>query len=490
MTTTPTDTAPINAASIDATPIDYADVQGTILRGYRVDFARHFILSITDAVAAGTLLANLVDGADGLPKVTTALRTGVRPAYFLNVSFTCTGLAAMGVSAADLSTFDGSFQLGASNASVASNVGDVGSSAPEHWIGGLGDGAQVHLLVSLWVRDSTEVLESVSAQLRAAFDGAATILLEQDANALPDNKVHFGYRDSISQPTVLGAPPTKHTPDDQPVVATGEFLLGYTNEIGGTYRVSPSQLSTNSSYAAFRILEQDVPAYDALVQAFADKTGLAPEMAAAKICGRWRNGNPLTLAPTQEHPVLPRDQLNNFTYIAPPATTDDTLGLVCPIGSHIRRNNPRNEGVVGGGTSTNHRITRRAMPYGPPYDPKSPDSASRGLVGYFINASIQNQFEFLTSQWNMTSSFVKSATAPGGSPAGNAVFNISGEDVFTGVNDPASSSFTFAGAGNNGSGNTTATGFGRTITTRGGVYCFFPGITGLKYLAGLPTATS
>ena len=44
----------------DTTPIDYADVQGTILRGYRVDFARHFILSITDPLAAGTLLTDLV----------------------------------------------------------------------------------------------------------------------------------------------------------------------------------------------------------------------------------------------------------------------------------------------------------------------------------------------------------------------------------------------------------------------------------------------
>ena len=483
-------TMPVDATPTDATPINYADVQGTILRGYRVDFARHFILSITDAAAAGTLLANLVNGSDGLPKITTAQRTGEKPACFLNVSFTCTGLATMGVSATDLKTFDGSFQLGASNAGVAANVGDVGSSAPAHWIGGLGDGAQVHMLVSLWVRDSTDVLESVSAQLRSAFAGVATILLEQDANALPDNKVHFGYRDSISQPTVLGAPPTKHTPDDQPVVATGEFLLGYTNEIGGSYNVSPTPLSLNGSYAAFRILEQDVAAYDALVQAFADKAGIPTEMAAAKICGRWRNGNPLSLSPTQEDPLLPRDQLNNFTYVAPPAATDDTLGLTCPIGSHIRRNNPRNEAVVGGGTSSNHRIIRRAMPYGPPYDPEKPDSATRGLVGYFINASIQNQFEFLTSQWSMTSDFVKSATAPGGSPAGNTVFNISGEDVFLGVNNPKSSSFTLAGPGANGSGNTTVTGFGRTITTRGGVYCFFPSISGLQYLAGLPAATA
>ena len=89
--------------------------------------------------------------------------------------------------------------------------------------------------------------------------------------------------------------------------------------------------------------------------------------------------------------------------------------------------------------------------------------------------STGGQFEFLTSQWNLEPDFVKSATAPGGTPPeGNAVFNITGEDVFLGVNAPASSSFTFPAAGNIGRGNTNVTGFGRTIMTRGSVYCFSP----------------
>jgi len=467
--------------------IDYGDVQGTILRGYRVDFARHFILSITNAAATGKLIQALVDGSDGLPKITTARRTMPKPDCFLNLSFTCPGLAAMGLSAAELGSFDASFQLGATNSKVASNVGDVGDSAPQNWIGGLNNGGQVHLLLSLWVDDSLQVLETVSAQLRAAFVGAVTELSAQDATAMPDNKVHFGYRDSIAQPNVLGAPPSKRPPDDQPVVATGEFLLGYPNESGGTYSVTPAQLATNSSYAAFRILEQDVAAFDELLETYSTQAGMSREMLAAKICGRWRNGNPLELAPTEQGPVLPTAQLNNFTYVTGQTATDDTLGLKCPVGSHIRRNNPRNEAVVGT-DSSHHRIVRRAMPYGPPYDPQKPGDAARGLVGYFINASVQNQFEFLTSQWNQQSDFVKSAVGPGGSNDGNAVFNISGEDVFLGVNDPASSSFTLAGVGKNGTGNTTLAGFGRTITTRGGVYCFFPSISGLGYLASLAQA--
>src|SRR5207253_9720083 len=94
-------------------------------------------------------------------------------------------------------------------------------------------------------------------------------------------------------------------PDAQPAVATGEFLLGYTNERTGKYTVQPPQLSTNSSYAAFRILEQDVAAFEALLTECAAKAGIDRELLAAKICGRWRNGNPLTLKPDAPGDVLP-----------------------------------------------------------------------------------------------------------------------------------------------------------------------------------------
>jgi len=162
----------------------------------------------------------------------------------------------------------------------------------------------------------------------------------------------------------------------------------------------------------------------------------------------------------------------------------------CPIGSHIRRTNPRNEQVVGT-DATHHRIVRRAMPYGPAYDPARPDSTPRGLIGYFINASISNQFEFLTGQWNLLSTFVKSAKAPCGSGTGNAGFNISGQDVFLGVNDPQpgsanASGFTLAACGPSGSANKVLTGYSRLIITRGSAYCFLPSLTGLRYLARLP----
>ena len=470
------------------TSIDYADVQGTILRGYRVDLARHFVLSVTDAAGAGAFIGHLVDGSGGVPRITTAARWTTKPECFVNIAFTCTGLSALGLMAAELATFDLAFQRGATSDLSAATVGDVGESAPANWIGGLAEGSRVHVVLNLWVHKDPAVLEEVTARLRAAFARGMMELSAHDAQALPDNFVHFGYHDNIAQPTIDGAPPRKHPiPDDQPVVPTGEFLLGYQNAYQSEYSVQPAQVSTNSSYAAFRILEQDVVGFEQFLETFAPQARIDPEMLAAKVCGRWRNGNPLELIPDAPGTTLPLNQLNDFTYVTADPEKDDTLGLRCPIGSHIRRNNPRNQSVVGT-DSTHHRIVRRAMPYGPAYDRARPDSTPRGLIGYFINGSLTNQFEFLQGQWNLTSTFVKSATGPGGPDAGNAVFNISGEDVFLGVNDPSDSSFTLAAPGARGKNNTNITGYRRLITTRGGVYCFLPSISGLRYLAALPAA--
>ena len=385
------------------------------------------------------------------------------------------------------STFDLGFQRGATASATVNLVGDVGESNPSHWIGNLSEGDAVHVVLSLWVTEDPVVMEKVTAELRAAFAGGLRELSSHDARAMSDNRVHFNYRDNIAQPTVSGAPPRKHAvPDAQPVVSTGEFLLGYPNESGAEYWVEPPELSKNSSYSSFRILEQDVAGFETFLATYSKQAGIEPEALAAKVCGRWRNGNPLELMPDSMGDPLPTTQINDFSYVSRDPVSDDTLGLKCPIGSHIRRNNPR-DGAVVGTDATHHRIVRRAMPYGPDYDPKKPDPAPRGLIGHFINGSITNQFEFLMGQWDNSPDFVKSATGVDAGCLGNAVFNISGSDVFLGVNDPSSSSFTLPACGKGGKENVTIKGFDRLIVTRGGAYCFLPSITGLKYLASLPS---
>lgn len=464
--------------------LDYADIQGTILRGYRVDHARHLVLRILDAAAAKGFLGGLVDPASGSPQITTAARWSAKPTSFLNLGITAAGLAALGQ---PLGGFPAAFTRGATDPVTARLVGDIGASAPSQWVDGLADGTAVHLILSLWVDGDLDELERVTAILRQAFAGSLAELAAQDATALPGNKVHFGYTDNISQPTVAGAPPTKRPrPDRQPVAPTGEFLLGYPSQNAdrACYRVTPTPLSTNSSFAAFRLLEQDVGAFDAWLASAAARAGVDVELLAAKVCGRWRTGVPLVLSPDTgtPDPPLPPERINDYTYVA----DDDKFGYRCPVGSHMRRTNPRDGRVVAGGSL--HRIIRRAMPYGPPYDPATPDGP-RGLVGWFINADLGNQFELIMSQWVNGSAFVMSdpADCPKGTPGrqcANPLWNITGNDVVLGANDPASSSFTlsYPATAQARWHNEALTGFASFVTTRGGAYCYLPSITALRYL--------
>lgn len=468
------------------TDLDWGDIQGTVLRGYRVDLARHFVLKVRDPARARDLLGSLAGGDRSRPQITTAARWRDKPESFLNLGITYEGLRALGLPPESLGSFPAAFVRGATDPHTATLVGDVGGSAPEHWIGGLSRRADVHLIISVWVWKRPEVLEEVSAQLRAELAGAADELWAHDARALPGDAVHFGYRDGIAQPLVKGAPPMKHpAPDAQPEVATGAFLLGHENQHGSVYGVEPEELSTNSSFAAFRILEQDVSGFEAFLTAGAATLGIDRELLAAKVCGRWRNGIPLSLSPTTPRSTgIAETSINDFDYVSADSDADDTFGYRCPLGSHIRRTNPRGAAVTGGSAHL-RRIIRRGMPYGPPYDPLHPDDLPRGLVGFFINADLHYQFESIMSRWVNGADFVKSVKGPGGA---NTVRNVSGDDVLGGVNDPARSSFTLPTppSGDGPVTNQRLTGFSRFVHTRGGAYCYLPSLTAVRYLARLP----
>lgn len=457
--------------------IDLADVQGTILRGYRADYARHFVLQVTDPAGARRILGSLVQGGAKVPRITTAARWTSKPSSFLNVGITYQGLLALGLSQ-EVLTFPDAFQRGATSPITAKTVGDVGRSDPSRWTGGLSAGEKVHLILSLWATDSLEVLEEVSAELRAAFNAGFHELSHQDAAALPNNKVHFGYTDNISQPTIDGAPSRKtQYHDHQPVCPTGEFLLGHLNQYRATYKVQPDVLSKNSSFSAYRILEQDVAGFEEFLTARSGEVGTDPETLAAKVCGRWRNGVPLVLSPSTPDPTPPitSKDINNYDYVSDDPARDDTFGYRCPVGSHMRRTNPRGEQVVDDG-SHRHRIVRRAMPFGPLYVPNKPDSQPRGLVGHFINADLGNQFEFIMGQWVNTDSFVRSVPRDGDNP----VKDISGRDVLIGAGEPPPTSFTLASSSSN---RHTLTRFEQFTWTLGGAYCYLPSIAALRALA-------
>ncbi len=434
-----------------------ADIQGLILRGYNMATVRHFILRIDNADGAKRFIGNLVSGdGETSPQITTAAWWDKKPNYCLNIGFTYNGLEALKLQG-DFSLRSDHFEPFKQGAAArGAKIGDEGESAPEHWQGKLGTD-EVHILLSVYAQDSN-VLESISGSLRSLFRQGEAIheLSHFDGAQLPDNRVHFGYRDGIAQPTIEGVPTVRQLPDKQKVAPAYYFVL--IEDDDSSYEVpTPDRLWMNGSFVAFRVLEQDVAGFENLLQQQADK--ISPEMLAAKMCGRWRNGVPLALSPDTDT-KLPEEQLNNFDY------SDDRKGVKCPVGSHIRRTNPRNSDQIQGLVET-RRIVRRGMPYGPPYDPHSPDDGiKRGLLGMFICTRLDLQFEFIMEEWVNKSEF-------------SGFLSNNSKDPLLGNNSPESSEFDMPDEKTP----LKISGFQRFIKTRGGAYCFLPSITGLKYIA-------
>ena len=457
--------------------IDLADVQANIVRGYSARFARHFALTVPDPARGGQFLRALLPDAPGTGlRVSTAALWDEKPPYCLNVGLTFAGVGALGVPPSVGALFPPRFQAGPADA-TAKDRGDEGPSAPAHWLVGGPGTPTVHVLVSLYTHaHDVAVLDGYTVQLRALIAAhGLTELAHFDAAALPEGRVHFGYRDGIAQPRIEGVP-GKQLPDMQPDCKAGEFLLGrdYMNQYDGNFLGDlPGALGDNGSYGVFRMLEQDVAAFEAFIRRAGERFNLDPELVAAKMMGRWRSGVPLVLSPETPHPspALAPGQINAFDYApsaAHPAYYDDQAGLRCPVGAHARRLNPRSSRVMGQPYS--RRIIRRAMPYGPVYRHGHDDpSVARGLVGYFVCGDLEMQYEFLQTTWanlDIATAGIRGTRDPliGWQPEEGGQFTIRTADT----RDPIKVSDV-----------------PRLLTTKGTLYCFLPGIGGLRFLAAL-----
>jgi deferrochelatase/peroxidase EfeB len=483
--------------------LDLADIQGFILRGYRMPMVRHFLLTVGVPAQARKLLGRLVSGDESdAPQITTAEDWHVgfapgpednpaeaprrKPDYCLNVAITWPGMIALEIKQrvpnVSFKSF-GAFTEGA--AARAKLVGDTGPSAPEHWIDAFQKGRD-HVIVTLHAI-SPDAIKTYTERLVALFaedggfreiwrtDGMALIEM-QNGQPVPTAKVHFGYTDGISMTTIRGGP-EKYPPDHQEPCEPWLFVL---QEQAENYIVpEPRELGLNGSFAVFKMIETDVVGFENFLQSNKDK--IDPELLAAKICGRWRNGVPLALSPDTDSPrggIAP-DQMNNYGYVNADGS-GDPKGLRCPVGAHMRRINPRGQPVTGqgvpGGSNNTHRLVRRGLPYGPAYDPTKPyDGIERGLLGYFINSNIENQYEFVLGHWVNDSEF-----------AGAVRLNPKSKDPMIGTQDPAESIFVIPQA--NGTPSIKVTGFSTFVTTKAAAYCFLPSVTAIKFIANLAAA--
>jgi deferrochelatase/peroxidase EfeB len=227
---------------------------------------------------------------------------------------------------------------------------------------------------------------------------------------------------------------------------------------------SPVQLGLNGSFVAFRLLAQDCAAFEQLLKEAPAKFGIDGEKLAAKFVGRWRNGTPLELSPDTDSPNPPigLQNFNQYDY------TTDSRGNRCAVGSHMRRANPRNSPIAGGG-GLKHRLVRRGLPYGPVYDPANPnDGVERGLLGIFIAASLKDQFEFLMKEWVNGSTF--------------AAGLMGTKDPILGDNSGGTGKFVIPVPN---APSIVVTGFSRLAEVRAAAYGFLPSLSALRYIAGL-----
>ncbi len=142
-------------------------------------------------------------------------------------------------------------------------------------------------------------------------DGMA-LMETQNGQPVPTSKVHFGYTDGISTPTIRGGP-EQYRRDHQRPCEPWLFVLREDVRRAGTR--AAAQFGLNGSFAVFKKVETDVVGFENFLESNKDK--IDPELLAAKMCGRWRNGVPLALSPGTDSPTegISPEQLNNFEYV-------------------------------------------------------------------------------------------------------------------------------------------------------------------------------
>ena len=133
--------------------LNLRQIQGVILRMYRMPMVRHFLLKVHTSAAARVLLGRLASGDErDAPQITTAEEWHVavpgpeddrkapprrQTDYCLNVGITWSGLVALEVKDRLPRFSHGTFNAFVEGAAKrAEALGDRGASGPENWISG------------------------------------------------------------------------------------------------------------------------------------------------------------------------------------------------------------------------------------------------------------------------------------------------------------------------------------------------------------------
>jgi Dyp-type peroxidase family len=481
-------------ATTTAPTIDWSDVQGMVLRGYgKHPYSANLFLQVDNAATARAWLATICN------RITSAERAKVRgDECYLNLAFTRTGLAKLGLSDTILATFPTAFFEGMASDNRARILGDEDVSASKNWNWGSA-GKEVDAILMIFAKETGALDLAVNTE-KTAMKGVSVKFDPVNTRLWDDQKEHFGFHDGISQPVISGSPPPAHraasATADTPyaeanVIKAGEFLMGYPDEYdvlpdspdmpvgtdpGGLLPtvktaegVDVPDLGHNGTYLVVRQVAQHVPElWTYLDNATKDAAGQScpaeREKLGSKLVGRWPSGAPTAVTPERDDPRLSEE--NNFLY-----QTVDPEGFGCPFGSHIRRGNPRD--MLGDDPAEaikitrRHRLIRRGRSYGPraanPLDRGNTEEC--GLMFMCINANIERQFEFVQQTWINNPSF------NGLYDERDPIFGDSSSETTGTMTIPREPV------------RRRLSGLGGFVTVRGGAYFFLPSIKALRYLA-------
>ena len=439
--------------------LEYDDIQHILLTRAPALTGRYEFLSFRTAAGGRTWLSAILKTVHSAAAMQASVEHDKR---WVTVAFTWNGLRTLGLDEASLASFPEEFKQGM--VARAEILGDSGDNHPDNWVGGLAR-PDLHAIVILFARDGVERerCKAEHAKLIAQIDGV-DVLSTLDLEAVPPFDYahdHFGYRDRLSQPVIEGTGEIP-TPGSGAPLKPGEFILGYPDEAGQAVDLpQPEILSRNGSYIAYRRLEEHVGRFRDFLREHG-KTPEEQELIAAKLMGRWRSGAPLVLAPEKDDPALGADpqRNNDFNY-----KEMDPHGYAVPLGSHMRRMNPRDTAVH----MNRRRMIRRGATYGPHLPEDAPDDGmERGIAAFVICASLIRQFEFAQNVWVNDRSFHELANERDpiiGAQDGTLEYKIPRRPIRKKI-----------------------TGLPAFTTVRGGAYFFLPGIKALQYLANAADA--
>jgi Dyp-type peroxidase family len=441
--------------------LDFDDIQHILLTRAPALNGRYIFLSFHEPDGARAWLSTMLETVHSA----RAMRESVaRDRRWVTLAFTCNGLRALGVDEVSLETFPDEFRQGM--VARAEILGDTGDNHPRNWVDGTAS-PLLHAIVILFARDAEERARCVAEhdELLARHPGVRVIsTLDLEATPPFDHAHdHFGYRDRLSQPVIEGSGDVP-TPGSGGFIKPGEFILGYPDESGpGPVLPQPEILSRNGTFMAYRRLEEHVGRF----RSFLREHGSTPEeqeLVAAKLMGRWRSGAPLVLAPERDDPALGADpqRNNDFGY-----KEQDPHGYAVPLGTHIRRMNPRDTAA----NMSRRRMIRRGATYGPPLPEGMPDDGvERGIAAFVICASLIRQFEFAQNVWVNDKNFHELGNERDpiiGNQDGTLEYKIPRRPIRKKI-----------------------TGLPAFTNVRGGAYFFLPGLRALRWLATLGRAPS